>query len=151
MHGACFRPHCTSKWLHRWDPFARVCVRAIKETEILNSNSFIRFSVVPLVLERNPFCVFHLYIYWHLYSLFCLLLSHPWCRWTYNNIRLHNIAMWMAMERMKKKNQTYRHRMKRSATHLPNECVFNGTNTAWTVQQYDNRWMYVLKSYITSN
>lgn len=82
-----------------------VCVRAIKETEILNSNSFIRFSVVPLVLERNPFCVFHLYIYWHLYSLFCLLLSHPWCRWTYNNIRLHNIAMRMAMERMNKKTK----------------------------------------------
>lgn len=110
-------PTTPYKWLYRWDPLS--C--AIKETEILNSNSFIRpgllaisFSLFRLLaLLRKPICVFHLctfiYIYWHLYSLFCLLLSHPQCRWQHcfnNNIESEWLwgKKWNRMERSATRN-----------------------------------------------
>lgn len=48
------------------------------QTIALNSNSFIRFSFIrPSATDEYPIraCMcLHLYIYWHLYSFFCLLL-----------------------------------------------------------------------------
>lgn len=89
--------------------------------------------------------VFHLHIYWHLYSFFCLLLLHPFSVLSKAiDIQTSLVSIEQSLHDGKRRREKLFgrdvYRWKWSAAHICSTNVYlTKLIRAWTVQQYDNR------------